>query len=52
MEPETIKNKGRGRIFENDFLEFLYPTNPLVIFTLYFPLVLLLISSRIFIALT
>ncbi len=40
MQPETIKNKGRGRIFDNDILEFLSRTSPLVIYAIYFPVII------------
>ncbi len=39
MQPESIKNKGRGRIFENDILEFFTRTSPLVIYCIYFPVI-------------
>ena len=40
MQPDTIKNKGRGRIFKNDTLEFLSRTNPLVIYCIYLPVII------------
>lgn len=39
MQPGSIKNKGTGRIFDNDVLEFLSRTNPLVIYSIYFPVI-------------
>jgi len=40
MQPEKIHNKGRGRIFKNDTLEFLSRTNPLVIYGIYLPVII------------
>ena len=40
MRAEKIKNTGRGRIFKNDFLEALSRTNPIVIYSIYLPLII------------
>jgi 4-hydroxysphinganine ceramide fatty acyl 2-hydroxylase len=40
MHPETIKNKGRGRLFKNELLEGLSRVNPLVIYSIYFPVII------------
>lgn len=39
MEFAKIKNKGQARLFENDFLEMMTKTHPLVVYTMYFPLI-------------
>ena len=39
MEFAKIKNKGQARLFENDFLEMMTKTHPLVAYTMYFPLI-------------
>lgn len=42
MEFEKIQNKGQARIFNNQFLEYLTKTHPLVIWTMYFPIIFFL----------
>jgi 4-hydroxysphinganine ceramide fatty acyl 2-hydroxylase len=39
MEFDKIKNKGQARLFQNDFLEMMTKTHPLVVYTMYFPLI-------------
>ncbi len=41
MQFEKINNKGQARLFNNQFLEFLTKTNPLVIWSLYLPVLIL-----------
>jgi 4-hydroxysphinganine ceramide fatty acyl 2-hydroxylase len=39
MEAKAIKNKGQARLFHNDLLETLSKTHPIVIYSLYIPLI-------------
>lgn len=39
MEFEKIKNKGQAKLFENRFLEMMTKTHPLVIYSIYFPMI-------------
>lgn len=39
MQFTKIHNKGQGRLFENDHLETLSKTNPLIIYSIYFPVI-------------
>ncbi|WP_109700474.1 sterol desaturase family protein [Chitinophaga deserti] len=39
MQPEKIKNKGQARLFENQYLEMLTKTHPLVIWGMYIPII-------------
>ena len=39
MQPEKIKNKGQGRVFRNDYLEMMTKTHPIVIYSIYFPII-------------
>jgi len=39
MEFDKIKNKGQARLFQNDFLELMTKTHPLVVYTMYFPVI-------------
>lgn len=39
MQPEKIKNKGQARLFENQYLEMLTKTHPLVIWGIYIPII-------------
>lgn len=43
MHFDKIHNKGQGRIFENGHMEALTKTSPLVIYTIYFPVIGLLL---------
>lgn len=38
MEFDTIKNKGQARLFKSDFLELMTKTHPIVIYSIYFPI--------------
>ena len=38
MQFEKIHNKGQARLFQNDFLEMLTKTHPLVIWGMYIPI--------------
>ncbi|MBS1783319.1 MAG: sterol desaturase family protein [Bacteroidetes bacterium] len=40
---DKIKNKGQARIFENDLLESLSKTHPLVIYSIYFPIIVFML---------
>lgn len=39
MQAEKIKNKGQGRLFKNDFLETMTKTHPIVIYSIYLPVI-------------
>ncbi|WP_423735813.1 sterol desaturase family protein [Chitinophaga caseinilytica] len=39
MQPDKIKNKGQARLFENQYLEMLTKTHPLVIWGMYLPVI-------------
>ena len=39
MTPGKINNKGQARLFENDFLEMLTKTHPLIIWGMYLPVI-------------
>jgi sterol desaturase/sphingolipid hydroxylase (fatty acid hydroxylase superfamily) len=39
MTPDKINNKGQARLFENDFLEMLTKTHPLIIWGMYLPVI-------------
>jgi 4-hydroxysphinganine ceramide fatty acyl 2-hydroxylase len=39
MEFDKIKNKGQARLFQNDYLEMMTKTHPVVIYCLYFPII-------------
>ncbi len=43
MEFEKIKNKGQARLFQNDYMEMMTKTHPLVIYTIYFPVIVFLL---------
>lgn len=43
MELDKIKNKGQGRLFERDFIEIMSKTHPIVIYSIYFPIMTLLL---------
>ncbi|MEO7444994.1 MAG: hypothetical protein ABIT96_08065 [Ferruginibacter sp.] len=42
MEFEKIHNKGQARLFQNQYLEYLTKTHPLVIWGMYLPVLVLL----------
>ena len=39
MEFEKIKNKGQGRLFRSDYMETMTKTHPLVIYSIYLPVI-------------
>jgi len=39
MEFEKIKNKGQARLFRNDYLEMMTKTHPVVVYSMYFPVI-------------
>ena len=39
MQFDKIKNKGQARLFENEHLEILSKTHPIVIYSIYFPII-------------
>lgn len=39
MEFDKIKNKGQARLFKNDYLELMTKTHPVVIYSIYFPII-------------
>ncbi|OJW82121.1 MAG: fatty acid hydroxylase [Bacteroidetes bacterium 46-16] len=39
MQADKIKNKGQGRLFKNEYLETMTKTHPLVIFSIYLPII-------------
>ncbi len=39
MEFDKIKNKGQARLFRNDYMEMMTKTHPVVIYSLYFPVI-------------
>lgn len=39
MEFDKIKNKGQARLFRNDFMEMMTKTHPVVIYSIYFPVI-------------
>lgn len=43
MELDKIKNKGQARLFESDYLEIMSKTHPIVIYSIYFPIMALLL---------
>jgi 4-hydroxysphinganine ceramide fatty acyl 2-hydroxylase len=45
MELDKIKNKGQARLFKNDFMEMMTKTHPVVIYTIYFPIILFMLYS-------
>src|SRR4029079_16749939 len=42
MKFDKIHNKGKAQLFQNEYLEYLTKTHPLVIWTLYLPLIIYL----------
>ncbi len=43
MQIEKIKNKGQGRIFQSEYLEMMTKTHPIVIYSMYFPVIAFLL---------
>ena len=43
MEFAKIKNKGQARLFQNDLLELMTKTHPLIVYTMYFPVIALML---------
>ena len=43
MEVSKIKNKGQARLFENNFLEMMTKTHPVVVYTMYFPVIIFML---------
>jgi len=43
MEFDKIKNKGQARLFRNDYMEMMTKTHPIVIYSLYFPIIIFLL---------
>lgn len=40
MKIDKIKNKGQGRLFQSEYMEMMTKTHPLVIYSMYFPVIL------------
>ncbi|MBC7555035.1 MAG: sterol desaturase family protein [Taibaiella sp.] len=45
MEFEKIKNKGQARLFQNDILEMMTKTHPVVVYTMYFPVIIFMLYT-------
>ncbi len=43
MHIDKIKNKGQGRLFQSEYLEMMTKTHPIVIYSLYLPVILFLL---------
>jgi 4-hydroxysphinganine ceramide fatty acyl 2-hydroxylase len=43
MHVDKIKNKGQGRLFQSEYLEMMTKTHPVVIYSLYIPVVIFLL---------
>ena len=43
MEFDKIKNKGQGRLFKSDYMETMTKTHPLVIYSMYFPVIIFML---------
>src|SRR5688572_27756616 len=43
MEFEKIKNKGQGRLFRSDYMETMTKTHPLVIYSIYLPVIIFML---------
>jgi len=43
MQPEKIKNKGQGRVFRSDYLEMMTKSHPIVIYSIYIPIIAFLL---------
>ena len=43
MEFDKIKNKGQARLFKNDYMEMMTKTHPVVIYSIYFPVIIFML---------
>jgi len=43
MEFDKIKNKGQARLFKNDYMETMTKTHPVVIYSIYFPVIIFML---------
>ncbi|HTM65448.1 MAG TPA: sterol desaturase family protein [Flavipsychrobacter sp.] len=43
MHFDKIKNKGQARLFKNDYMEMMTKTHPIVIYSIYFPIIALML---------
>lgn len=43
MHFDKIKNKGQARLFQNEYLEVMTKTHPLVIYSIYFPVIIFML---------
>jgi sterol desaturase/sphingolipid hydroxylase (fatty acid hydroxylase superfamily) len=43
MDFEKIKNKGQARLFQSDYMEMMTKTHPLVIYSMYFPVIIFML---------
>jgi 4-hydroxysphinganine ceramide fatty acyl 2-hydroxylase len=43
MEFDKIKNKGQGRLFKSSYMETMTKTHPLVIYSMYFPVIIFML---------
>lgn len=43
MEFDKIKNKGQARLFQNEYMEMMTKTHPVVIYALYFPIIIFML---------
>ncbi|HXS38238.1 MAG TPA: sterol desaturase family protein [Flavipsychrobacter sp.] len=43
MEFDKIKNKGQARLFKNDYMEMMTKTHPLVIYSIYLPVIVFML---------
>jgi len=43
MDRDKIKNKGQGRLFQSEYMEMMTKTHPLVIFSIYLPVIFFLL---------
>jgi len=43
MHVDKVKNKGQGRLFENEYLEMSTKTHPIVIYSLYIPVIIFMV---------
>ncbi|HRO42237.1 MAG TPA: sterol desaturase family protein [Flavipsychrobacter sp.] len=43
MHFEKIKNKGQARLFKSDYMEMMTKTHPIVIYSIYFPIIALML---------
>src|SRR5687768_15607304 len=43
MEFDKIKNKGQARLFKSDYMEMMTKTHPVVIYSMYFPVIVFML---------